>query len=156
MIGWMINGWRLGGQIAEQQSELSAKATALSERARAIERLSAESSDLSGQLHESRRAASEARAKVITKEVIRYVQSDYAGRCELPAGWVRLDTAAASGVPADAAATGVPDDAPSGFTDADALAVITDRSMICRAEIDKLEALQEYVRGQLRVINGAG
>lgn len=152
----MINGWRLGGQMADQQAELSAQATALSERARAIERLSAEASDLSGRLHEARRAASEASAKVIKKEVIRYVQSDYAGRCELPAGWVRLDTAAASGVPADAAATGVPDDAPSGFTDADALAVITDRSMICRAEIDKLEALQEYVRGQLRVINGSG
>lgn len=151
--GWVVNGWRLGEEMAQWERDLEASRLQASEKAREVELLSADIATVNGKLFEVRKEVAKAKARVITREVTKYVNSPYAGQCALPVGWVRLDTASATGVSSnDTAITGA-DDAPSGFTDADALAVIADRNHICRAEIAKLTALQEYVRQQLNIFN---
>lgn len=149
--GWAVNGWRLGLEISRHETALAEAREKAQELARSVEARSAELAKLNGELHAARQAAEAAEARVITKRVIEYVQAPHAGRCALPADWVRLDTASATGMPPDATAVAGAPGAASGFTDADAIEVITERNRICRAEIAKLSALQAYVRDQLTV-----
>lgn len=150
--GWAVNGWRLGVQIAKTETALAEARVEASAKARQIEAHSAALAQLNGEFHAALQAAEAARGRAITKRVIEYVQAPHAGRCALPADWVRLDTASAAGVPPDAVPVPGAAGAASGFTDADALAVIVERNRVCRAEINKLTALQKYVRDQLALL----
>lgn len=118
-------------------------------KSRDLERALADKISAVDEAHELRRKMAETHAKVVEKEVIKYVESDYSGHCQLPNGWVRIDTEAATGVPSNSGTASVTDDSPSGFTDTDALRVMVDRTKVCKAEIDKLKSLQDYVRSVL-------
>lgn len=144
LTGWLVNGWRLGEQIA-------ADARDAVQYARSVELISREASDLTAERYELQRELSEASGRVITREVIRYVENPDHGQCVLPDDFVRLDTAAATGMPGNVASTTGSDGTAARFTDADLIQVLTDRSDICRAEIEKLTALQEWVRGQVEL-----
>lgn len=149
--GWSANGWRLGEQMAKHERDVATATATASRTARKAEQASAEVVAALDARDAALALAASNRAKSITKEVVRYVESDHAGHCGLSNQWVRIDTAAARGMPTNGATTSAPDAAPSGFTDADALAVITDRSAVCRDTAERLSALQEYVSGQLRI-----
>lgn len=127
-------------EIAEAR-ELSAM------RALRITELQDEVASREGRIYETRRQLEEAQARVVVKEVIKYVQSPDAGRCELPADWVLIDTAAAAGVSAATVSAASSPDAARGFTDTDALATSVERSHVCRAEIDKLRLWQDWWQG---------
>lgn len=154
--GWTANGWRLGNHMKQLKLDIAEAVQKSKEQADRITVLSSDLAIANSDLLTARQAALDAQATIVTREVIKYVQAPYSGHCNLPKHWVRVDTAAARGLPEDGAAGRDDDAAPSGFTDADALQVNVERSRICRREIEKLAHLQIYVRQQLSLFsNGA-
>lgn len=151
--GWVANGWRLGLVLAEGERDLATSKAETAKKTLEVERLDVERAAAIADRYEAERAAQEAEARVIVKEVIKYEKAPYAGRCQLPAHWVRIDAESALGLPENSTTSGRADGAPSGFTDVDALQVVSERNRICRAEIKKLELLQDYVRGLPGVSN---
>ena len=147
LTGWLVNGWRIGEQIAADGRDAV-------QYARSVDLLSREASDLTAERYELQRELSEASGRIIEKEVIRYVENPDHGNCVLPDDFVRIDTEAATGVPSDQRAAVGTDDTAARFTDADLIQVLADRSEICLAEIEKLTALQEWVRGQVELFGG--
>lgn len=146
VAGWTANGWRIGQDLAEQREETV-------NAARELEQVSLDHAAAVARQYELERVVEEARNSSTTKEVIKYVQAPYSGKCELPNHWVRVDTESATGVPQAPTSPSKSDGAPSGFTDSDALTVIRDRNTICRAEIIKLKSLQSYVDQLLNTFN---
>lgn len=145
-FGYKVAEWRYDAIIANTNAELAeARAVAVGEGLAKTKAMQ-EAADSVSALLELKREAAKVQERVIVKEVVRYEKAPYAGKCQLNNHWVRTDTAAALGLPVDTSAASGNDDAPSGFTDIDALSISTQRSAICRAEIDKLEILQQYVR----------
>lgn len=147
-LGWQVNGWRMGSTLSEWKQDLAEAQLEAKTRADELTLAKQQAKDLSSRLYAAEKAALEAEGRVVIKKVIEYVKEPYSGRCDLPNSWVRIDTEAATGMPPDAESSSGADGAPSGFTDIDALQVITDRSLICRAEIAKLRGLQDFVRNQ--------
>lgn len=89
----------------------------------------------------------------IEKEVTKYVESKpLALACMLDNRWVRLHDAAASGaIPPAASPT---DDAAGALPAPAALPTITKNYAAGNRNADKLEALQEWVREQMKATNG--
>ena len=143
--GWLANGWRLGQDIAEIRQDLAEERQTATQQARTIETQRQDLADAQAAEYEAKRQAVAALSEINTVEVVKYVEAPYSGKCDLPVGWVRIDTATAAGVPPDTVPTSGSDGAPSGFTDADSLRVIRKRNEICRSEIDKVRGLQQYV-----------
>lgn len=153
MCGWTVNGWRLEGKLNKWLADISGEQVEVLNQTREIEARSAEASQQSGEQFEQVRQQLAAEKQVIVKEVIKYVEVNRPGHCQLSNRWVRIDTASAIGVPEDdTPVTGTDDAAPSGFTDADALDVIQRRNFICREEIAKVRGLQDYIRKQLALM----
>lgn len=96
------------------------------------------------------------KTKVITdtieKEVVKYVDSKpLALACMLDDRWVQLHDAAAAGtVPPPAGAT---DGGPGSVTAAEAIPTITGNYRAAGRNKDKLEALQEWIREQIKITN---
>lgn len=149
--GWTANGWRLGEQIKKAELAIAKDRENSISTARKIESLSQQLNQTNSELAAEKKAKEATQERVITREVIKYVQEPYSGHCDLPNGWVRIDSESAGGMPENDSTTSRPDDESSGFTDADALAIIVERNQVCRHEIGRLEALQNYVRGQLLI-----
>lgn len=102
--GWLVQGWRLGADIeslkadyADARAKAAEKTREAEEAAREAEQAAQERSDAIAEAAQARRQAQQAKAKTITREVIKYVQSDDAGKCSLPASWVRVHDKAAAG-----------------------------------------------------------
>jgi len=85
--------------------------------------------------------------KYLTKEVIKYVKNDDAGKCVLPYEWVRIhDTAARNSITGDADTTTSTNDIAARVTDIDALEVVTDNYQTCNAIRDQLKGLQAWAK----------
>lgn len=82
--------------------------------------------------------------KLVEKEVIRYANT---GHC-LDAEWGRLHDASTGAVPDASAGT---DDASRAPTAAHALQTVTENNARCIRTADRLDALQEWVKGQAGV-----
>ena len=94
---------------------------------------------------------SQKKQKVVTqyinKEVIKYVQADTTGMCDMPAEWVRLhDIAARNNIAGDADSTAVTNDSAARITDIDALEVVTENYLTCNEVREQLMNLQEWVK----------
>lgn len=85
--------------------------------------------------------------KIITNQVIKYVQSPNAGNCAMPVEWVRIHDNAATGEGNQPTNTpsGV-DDSTRAITDADAIAVIANNYELCRDTRTRLINLQQWAR----------
>lgn len=143
--GWHVNGWRWQADLAHEreaaqrlQDQLD-EALEARERERAGRLLAVENAGLLEQ--QLQRAGSQ----VVTREVIKYVQSPSSGACELSDDWVRIHNAAAgvSGVPKAADM----DDGKAGGarTDRDALPVIAANYERCLRSAGRLSALQDWL-----------
>jgi hypothetical protein len=128
--------------------ELAQAATTASEQARELERLTAAQVALANEAEALRSQEREVVERVVTNEVIRYVQSPNAGLLTLPAEWVRIHDRAAAGrsVPETAFPSRNAYADAGRVTDADALAVTTDNYATCHAIRDQLIALQDWVK----------
>lgn len=89
------------------------------------------------------KAAREAKARVITKRVIEYVQSPDAGQCDLPDSWVLLhDDAWRNAAPAGAAQPAFGAD--RRITDTEALTVTAGNAETCGRAISIARGWQEW------------
>lgn len=141
-FGWKTNGWRLESQInASKATQVTA--TLGTERSTAKDAAAADVKPAASQ------QAQEQQARVITKEVIRYVQSPAAGQCHLPSEWVQIHDAAA-GVSPTPSSTGLPSaangEAGGSVTDSEAIGVIARNYDICLQEINRLQGWQAWYR----------
>ena len=78
----------------------------------------------------------------IIKEVPIYVSASADAQCDVPAGFVRIHDAAASGQPAT---PGAADAAPSGVALSAIAETVADNYGTCRETAEQLRALQEWV-----------
>lgn len=133
VAGWTVNQWRIDAGHNQALQD-----------ARKIEQLEQDRADALGRAAAAERAALEAEGRVIIKEVIRYAESDGAGRCDLSGDWLRTHNQAA-GVPEAGATPGGTTDTPDTVaTDVDALRVVTENYAICRENMRRQEALVEW------------
>lgn len=137
-------------QIALMRLEAQQAATEASEQARRLERLMQDRIVLAAELEALRNQEREVVERIVTQEVIRYVQSPDHGQLVLPGDWVRIHDAAAlgarSGLPAATfPSAGAYADA-ARITDADSIAVVADNYGTCHEIRDQLQALQSWVR----------
>lgn len=159
LAGWLGWEWRDRAadaealahvnQIQNMQLQAQAAATTASEQARALEQLQAERASAIAEAAALRNQEREVVERVITEEVIRYVESPDVVRVSLPGEWVRIHDLAATGrnasLPAPPGAAGIPYAIPAPVTDARALAVTTGNYATCHAIADQLAALQAWV-----------
>ena len=103
-------------------------------------------SEAIGQRDAARRALRDAQSETTTKEVIRYVQGNSSGGCNLPGEWVRIHDQSAR-MPETPETPRVPDGAARPIKDAKVLRVVTANYRTCAGVADRLELLQDYVRG---------
>ncbi|MBB4755475.1 hypothetical protein XarjCFBP7653_21010 [Xanthomonas arboricola] len=80
----------------------------------------------------------------ITREIPIYVTQKADAACAIPAGFVRLHDAAASGNPAGPA-TGDPDAPAAGITLSAVASTVADNYTSCHATAEQLSALQDWV-----------
>lgn len=132
IFGWTVQGWRMGEDMAQYQRDLADAARKLEKSEREREQALQARSDAIAQSILADLAAESAQARVIEKEVIRYVQVPGAGECNLLDDWVLVHDAAAAGPGAYPDAAGIPDAGSRQFTDIDALTVVTNNYETCR------------------------
>lgn len=87
----------------------------------------------------------EKRGQTIIKEVPIYVSEAADRACPVPAGFVRLHDAAATGLPAPGSA-GAADEAASGAALSAVAGTIAENYTACHANAEQLSQLQEYLR----------
>lgn len=156
-LGWEWRDRSADAELLHKEAEISAillelqhQAIKASESAREIERLTRERVALVDEANALRNQERETAERIVTREVVRYVQSPDAGRLVLPAEWVRIHDIAAFGRGAGVPGTAFPASrayADAGrITDADAIAVTTENYATCHAVRDQLLALQGWVR----------
>jgi len=153
LAGSSVTKWRMDKIVSEMESTAFQLRLENVAHARQIESQASRLEVAYSNAYSTVKKESADTQQVIVEKVIEYVEIDSSGQCDLSNGWVRLDTAAAKGMPPDDVASIGPDDAPSGFTDIDLLQVNTRRSQLCREEAEKLELLQKFVRDQYRLFN---
>lgn len=146
--GWKVNGWRLNQVISQMQTEAFAAQTEAEQKAREIERLNRDKSDVAAQLEVEKLKKQQEVIRYVNKEIIKYVQDPNAGKCELPNSWVRIHDTAASpdSLSAVPEASSDSDESASGITDIEALTTITDNYGRCVETREQLISLQEWVR----------
>ena len=148
-VSWRVTASHYQGRIHAIQDSAQAAYNVALAQARELTDLNNELTSAAGELEAARIEQHNIKTRTITKEVIKYVQSNYSGNCDLPAGWVRIHNAAATGrVPTAASATAVPDGAPSGVSDSDAIQAIANNYGTCNDVRGRLEALQSWVRSR--------
>ena len=86
------------------------------------------------------------KAKTIIKQVPVYVSKESDSRCVVPAGFVRLHTAAVLNVPPVAGPASVPNDAPSGIPLSAVAETDADNYEAGHLNAEQLKALQEWAR----------
>jgi hypothetical protein len=95
-----------------------------------------------------RDAVRKQKQQVLTKEVVRdvikYVKSPDAGKCELTASFVRIHNSSASGVPEATVTTTASDGTTRRFTDSDLILVTTENYAACHRNTNKLVAWQDW------------
>lgn len=93
------------------------------------------------------------KAKTIIKQVPVYVSKESDARCVVPAGFVRLHTAAVLNLPPVAGTASVPNDAPSGIPLSAVAETDADNYEIGHLNAEQLKALQEWARDSHAVMN---
>lgn len=93
------------------------------------------------------------KAKTIIKQVPVYVSKESDSRCVVPAGFVRLHTAAVLNLPPVAGTASVPNDAPSGIPLSAVAETDADNYEAGHLNAEQLKALQEWARDSHAVMN---
>lgn len=133
--------------IADMQAKAIAAANESKEDSRKIEQLQRDVANaiaLADQLRSQKRETVE---KVVTNEIIKYVQTDAAANCGLDANGVRIHDIAASGeLPSPAITTAPPDAGAGGSSAAEVIQVVAGNYGICHQARDRLLSLQDWMR----------
>lgn len=97
IVGWQVQSWRYGEELANIRADLARAREAAIDEARKIEAIRADNLVLAELLEHERNKEAEVIERVITEEVVRYVQTPGARAGGVDAGGVRLINAAAGG-----------------------------------------------------------
>lgn len=138
IVGWTVQGWRMGEDMAQYKLDLAEASKALEKSEREREQALQARSDAVAQSILADLAAEHAQGRVIEKEVIRYVQVPGAGECNLLDDWVYIHDSAAAGPGAYPEPAGIPAAGSRQFTDIDVLPVITDNYETCRIAMSQV------------------
>ena len=143
--GWKVQGWRKDGQISAIHNDLQkAKDDARAERER-VEALQRDAEIVAAELDAERRKKAKTVERVVTKEVVKYVQTRPVIEC-LDSVGVRIHDTAAVGLPETEDAAGGSDAETGAATNAEILQVVTLNYAICHDTENQLQALQDWVK----------
>jgi hypothetical protein len=133
-------------KAAKFQIELSAareEALILREK---IRQATYDHSHVAAELAAERKRKNEIITEEITVEVIKYVQTPNAGKCDLPVEFVLIHDTAATRVSASSEASSRVADPPEGFKDTDLLPIITYNYAVCSDFRLQILAWQDWAR----------
>lgn len=146
--GYRVASWRYEGKIQRQRAE---QLEALQANAKLVAELEQARVSLSESLaREAALKEQEARVveKVVTQEVIRYVETDNARHCGLSADGVRIHDAAARGeLPEAASAASGSDAAAVEATNAEVIRTVVSNYNECNRIRERLMLLQRWADG---------
>jgi hypothetical protein len=147
LCGYKVASWRYGEEISETRAEhLSAVAKA-NEKTRQIDSLNAKLTQSAAEAEALRNQKREVVERVVTKQVIKYVETDNARECGLSHDGVRLhDTAARGELPVDTDTAAKPDGEAIAATNAELIFTVVQNYNACNADLDRLSGLQDWVR----------
>lgn len=149
--GYKVASSHYGGIIAETRAQHLEAVAEANRKTRLIDEVNRRAANAASEAYAWKNREREVVTKVITKEVIKYVETDNARECGLSASGVRLhDTAARGRVPEDARATAGTDDGAIAATNAEVIMTVTDNYNTCNETRDKLIGLQNWVRAVTR------
>ena len=150
---WQIQNWHYGKIIAESKNQqwnnhLQAVNTKieLDREAQAKEQALLE-------LQEVKKKKNKIHTKIVTKEVIKYVQSPSAGKLIIPDEWVRIHDTAAIGpeyLQGEPVAATKPNDSATKITDIETLEIVTNNYSSYHEIYNQLIDLQDWVKLQCR------
>lgn len=152
VVSSFASGYHLRSIRAESQIN-ALRVTAAQERedallaAVAVERKLQEYVDVIGKLNETAAQEETEHQRVVTREVIKYVQNPDSRQCGLDATGVRIhNLAAAGGMPKNTSTTSRSDGSTTrDVTGAELIPVIQENYHICREQIRRIKGLQSYV-----------
>ena len=143
--GYQVAAWRYGKKLATEHARHLEGIAENTAQARRIEQLNSEKANAVAALVALRAKKRETVERIVTQEVIKYVETDNARECGLSAGGVRIHDAAARGaVPEAAEPAAVADGSTIEATNAEVISTVTTNYAICHAVRDQLEAFQRW------------
>lgn len=145
--GWQAQGWRHDAdELARMEAEQASIQQAAT-RARELVNQRDARLQLAAELDAERQRNARVVERVITNDVIKYVQTTGAAKCGLDANGVRIVNTAAAGRVSENTNTAAASDAGAGTVTAAAIvASVTDNYRICTETAVQLRALQDWVR----------
>lgn len=146
--GYQVAAWKYGEKIAEHKLEHLQAVHAAKVQADKINALRLEHTNDIATIHALQNQEREVVERVVTKQVIKYVETDNAQQCGLSADGVRIhDTAARGSLPDDTESSAVVDGGAIEVTNAEVIPVITENYATCNAIRERYVLLQDWVRG---------
>ncbi|MBL4763517.1 MAG: hypothetical protein JKY93_12575 [Gammaproteobacteria bacterium] len=145
---WKIADWKHGKQIAEMKNAAwQAHVDSLNQK-NEIDHGNRQVAKAVAEAYELRNRKREIVTRYINKEVIKYVQSDIAGKCDLPDKWVQLhDDAAKNSNTGHADTSGQLNGPPSRITDIEVLGTASVNYDLYHQVSDQLIEMQKWARG---------
>jgi hypothetical protein len=111
-----------------------------------VERLQRDKADAIASKLAAEESARQAKSKVITKEVVKYVESNSNSKCELDDDWVHISDSATP-VPRVTETSSETDGTSNKIRDlGDALEVVTNNYSACQDAVDRLQAWQQWYK----------
>lgn len=150
---WWIQSQHYGKIIAENENKaLNLHIQAVNEKLE-LDRAYRKNEQIIIELAEVRKEKQKVLTKVINNDVIKYVQSPIAGKCDIPNEWVRIHDAATIGseyLQGDTSPAAIANAVAPTVTDADAIIVIADNYGTCNEIRNNLIDLQSWVNVYFR------
>jgi hypothetical protein len=92
-----VQGWRMGKLMAEKENKLWQASLTATQNKIEIDRINTQREREALEISAVRDQKQKVITRTINNEVIKYIQNPDAGVCTLPADWVRIHNAAATG-----------------------------------------------------------
>jgi hypothetical protein len=146
--GYKVASSHYGGIIAETRAQHLEAVSEANRQSALVNEANRKASAAIAEAEALRNQEREVVTKLITKEVIKYVETDNARECGFTDAGVRLHDAAARGsMPEIPDTTSVVDDAAIAATNAEIMLTVTDNYKTCNQTADRLTMLQRWLKG---------
>lgn len=151
VAGYRVSSWRCETLLAQERSDRATAIQQAQKLADAVEASRREMTDLLAERAVLLEKANRVVERVVTEEVIKYVETENARQCGLSSDGVSLHDSAATGsllAPSgDAPAPSGLDGGAIEASNAKVIRVVTDNYMTCNRIRDQLILLQEWAKG---------
>jgi hypothetical protein len=148
LAGWQVNGWREDAQLNAIHTVAQEAAQEAREAVASQELAVDQAQHTAALLAVERERKSKVIERIVTNEVIQYVQTPAAAECGVDARGVRIINAAShSGASGDADTAGSLDGATGDATAAEVVTSVTQNYGLCEDNRNQLLGLQAWVRG---------